>query len=82
MLANQNRPYNSDDLRMLSRVLKEALEDLECDAAPVSDAQVQEVGSRLAKAIMNHFEAGETDPDVLKAIAVNSMRRESRAYLR
>jgi hypothetical protein len=46
--------------------------------APVSDTQVQEVGSRLAKAIMSHFEAGESDPEVLKTIAVNSVRRESR----
>jgi hypothetical protein len=59
-------------------VLKEALKALKCDAAPVSDAQVQEVGSRLAKAIMSHFEAGESDPEVLKTIAVNSVRRESR----
>jgi hypothetical protein len=80
MLARPNQIYDSDDLRMLSRVLKEALKaTMEFNDTSISETSIQATGSRLSQVILNHFEAGETDPEVLSAIAVNSLRRERRA---
>jgi hypothetical protein len=36
---------------------------------------MQDLSSRLGKAIMDHFEAGETDPERLKKIAIESVQR-------
>jgi hypothetical protein len=80
MLARPNQIYDSDDLRMLSRVLKEALNaTMEFNDTSINETSIQETGSRLSQVILNHFEAGETDPEVLTTIAVNSLRRERRA---
>ena len=72
MRPKPNRTYNSDDLVILSRVLKEALKE-KIDGAAVSDEQLQDLGSRLAKVIMDRFTAGETDPEALKQAAVESV---------
>jgi hypothetical protein len=68
-----NGTYNSEDLAMLSRVLEEALAAT-IDGVAVTDAEMQELSSRLGKVIMDRFTAGETDPEVLKRIAVESTR--------
>jgi hypothetical protein len=73
MLAKPNRVYDSDDLKMLSQVLEEALKaTIKCNDSPVSDTQIRETSLRLGRVIMDHFATGETDPEVLKAIALNT----------
>jgi hypothetical protein len=67
--------YGSEELAMLSRVLDESLQVvIELSATPLSDEEMQDLSSRMGKVIMDHFEAGETDPDVLKKIAIESVR--------
>jgi hypothetical protein len=68
--------YTSEELAMLSRVLDEALKVVvELSGTRLSDEEMQELSSRLGKVIMDHFTAGETDPERLKEIAVESIRR-------
>ena len=65
----------SDDLAMLSRALDESLQVVvELSGAPLSDEEMQDLSSRMGKVIMDQFEAGETDPDALKKIAIESVR--------
>jgi hypothetical protein len=59
---------------MLSRVLEEALE-ASINGAGFTEAGIQELGSRLGKVIMDSFVAGETDPERLKTIAIESIQR-------
>lgn len=67
--------YSSEELAMLSRVLDESLQVvIELSATPLSDEEMQDLSSRLGKVIMDHFEACETDPDVLKKIAIERVR--------
>jgi hypothetical protein len=75
MLAKPNGSYSSDDLTILSRVLEEALTE-GIDGAGLTDPAVQDLRSRLGKVIMDHFTAGEIDPERLKAIAVESIQRQ------
>jgi sensor histidine kinase regulating citrate/malate metabolism len=74
MLAKPNGFYSSDDLAMLSRVLEEAL-IVSVDGSKLSESTIQELISRLGNLIMNRFKAGETNPERLKAIAVESIQR-------
>jgi hypothetical protein len=74
MLAKPSDGYSSEDLSMLSRVLGEALE-ASIDGAGLSELQIQDLSSRLGKVIMDRFTAGETDPAVLKKIAVDSVQQ-------
>jgi hypothetical protein len=75
VMQNQpNRPYNSDDLAMLTRVLEEAL-IVSIDGRGLSVPAIQELISRIGNLIMDRFTAGETDPEKLKAIAVESIQR-------
>jgi len=75
-MPNRMRSYNSDHLRMLTSVLHEALtEAVDSSAAPMSDAEIQELGARLGKVIMDSLIDGETDPERLKAIALESIQR-------
>jgi hypothetical protein len=70
-----SRVYGSEDLALLSRVLDESLKVVvESTGAPLSDEEMQDLSSRLGKVIMDHFEAGETDPESLKSIAVESVQ--------
>jgi hypothetical protein len=59
---------------MLSRVLEEAL-IVSVDGRGLSVPAVQELIARLGKVIMDRFDAGETDPEVLKKIAVESLQQ-------
>jgi sensor histidine kinase regulating citrate/malate metabolism len=74
MLAKPNGFYSSDDLAMLSRVLEEAL-IVSIDGSKLSESAIQELIARLGNLIMNRFKAGETNPEKLKAIAVESIQR-------
>jgi hypothetical protein len=70
----QNQPNRSNDVSMLSRVLEEAL-IVSVDGRGLSVPAVQELIARLGKVIMDRFTAGETDPERLKAIAIESIQR-------
>jgi hypothetical protein len=69
MQDKPGKPYDSDHLRMLSGVLNEALATI----TTTGRAQVF-VQERIGKVIMDSFVAGETDPERLKAIALQSMQ--------
>jgi hypothetical protein len=68
------QPNRSNDVSMLSRVLEEAL-IVSVDGRGLSVPAVRELIARLGKVIMDRFNAGETDPEVLKKIAVESLRQ-------
>jgi hypothetical protein len=74
MLAKPNGSYSSDNRAMLSRVLEEAL-IVSVDGSGLSVPAIQELIARLGKVIMDRFTAGETDPERLKAIAIESIQR-------
>ena len=73
MLAKLVDGYNSADLTMLSRVLKEAL-IVSVDGSELSEPAMRDLISRTGKIIMDRFTAGETDPEKLKAIALESIQ--------
>jgi len=59
---------------MLSRVLHEALSaSLNIVGPAQSELDVEEIASRLGEIIMDQFLAGETDPELLKLIAVKTI---------
>jgi hypothetical protein len=70
----QNQPNRSNDVSMLSRVLEEAL-IVSVDGRGLSVPAIQELISRIGNLIMDRFTAGETDPEKLKAIAVEGIQR-------
>jgi hypothetical protein len=72
MLAKPTNGYGSGDLAMLSRVLEEAL-IAATDGAGLTGIDIQELSSRLGKVIMDRFTAGETDPETLKTMALESV---------
>jgi hypothetical protein len=74
MVDKPTKAYNSDDLAMLSRVLEEAM-NATIDGADLTELEMKELSSRLSKVIMDRFTAGETDPERLKAIAVESVQQ-------
>jgi hypothetical protein len=74
MVDKPSRTYNSDDLAMLSRVLEEA-RDATVNGADLSELEMQELSTQLGKVIMDCFITGETDPERLKAIAVESFQQ-------
>jgi hypothetical protein len=68
--------YTSEELAMLSRVLEESLRVVvDLSGASLSDEEAQELSSRLGKVIMDSFTTGETNPEVLKQIAVESVQQ-------
>jgi hypothetical protein len=74
MQAKPTVNHSSDDRAMLSRVLEEAL-IVSIDGTGLSEPAIQELISRTGKVIMDRFSAGETDPEVLKKIAVASLQQ-------
>ena len=75
MQVQLNNAYDPEQLAMLTRVLEEALAAIvNCDGPLARDFPIEEVRSRLGKVIIDQFAIGETDPEVLKIIAVNTMR--------
>jgi FtsZ-binding cell division protein ZapB len=75
MVDKPTRIFNSDDLAMLSRVLEEAV-NATIDGVDLTQLEMEELSSRLGKVLMDRFTAGETDPERLKAIAVESVRQQ------
>jgi hypothetical protein len=72
-MQKPNGFYNSDHLKMLSRVLEEAL-IVSVDGTQLTESAMQELISRVGKVMMAHFTAGETDPEALKKIAMQSVQ--------
>ncbi len=70
MQDKPSKPYNCDHLRMLTGILNETL----AAVTKTNGAQVRDVQERLGKVIMDSFIAGETDPERLKAIALQSIQ--------
>jgi hypothetical protein len=66
------RTFSPDDLAILSAALKDAIR-IKVDGAVITEGEMQKLSTRLGKIIMDHFTAGETDPEVLKMIAINSI---------
>ena len=66
--------YGPDDLAMLSRVLEEAL-DASLNGARLTDLQIEELNSRLGEVIIDCFTAGETDPEILKRLALGDVQQ-------
>ena len=64
--------YSSEELAMFSRVLKEAL-IVSIDGSKLSENAIREMISQLGKLIMDRFSAGETNPEALKRIAIDSL---------
>jgi hypothetical protein len=75
MLAKPNGNYSSDDRAMLTRVLEEAL-IVSIDGSELSEPAIRELISRIGNLIMDRFTAGETDPERLRAIAMESIQRQ------
>jgi hypothetical protein len=75
MLAKPNGNYSSDDRAMLTRVLEEAL-IVSIDGSELSEPAIRDLISRIGNLIMDRFTAGETDPERLRAIAVESIQRQ------
>jgi hypothetical protein len=74
-MPNQsNRSYNFDDLAMLSRILDEVLETT-INGAVLTELQIQELSPQLGKVLMDRFVSGETDPAVLKKIAMGAVQQ-------
>jgi hypothetical protein len=68
--------YSPEELAMLSRVLDRSLKAVvELSGATLTEEEVQALSSGPGKVIMDHFTAGETDPEVLKKIAMESVLR-------
>ena len=71
MLAKLVDCYRSDDLAMLTIVLDEAVKAA-IDGTAITDIERQELSTLIGTVLMDSFVAGETDPAVLKKIAVDS----------
>jgi hypothetical protein len=72
MLAKPSDSYSSDDLAMLSRVLEEAVA-AGIDGGGLTELQIRELTSQLGKALMDRFVAGESNPELLKQAALDSI---------
>jgi hypothetical protein len=74
------RFYGPDELALLASVLEKALKDaVIVNGTPVADVDLQDLGARLGRVIMDHFAAGETDAEVLKKIALERVGRRGQA---
>jgi DNA-directed RNA polymerase alpha subunit len=75
MQVQSNNTYEPEQLAMLTRVLDEALAAIvNCDGPSGRNCPVEELRAHLGKVIIDQFAMGETDPEMLKIIAVNTMR--------
>jgi hypothetical protein len=67
--------YSFEDLAMLARVLDDARKAVvELRGSKHSDEDLKELSGHLGQVIMKRFTAGETDPEILKKIAVESVQ--------
>ena len=71
MVDKPSRSFSPDELAMLSVVLKDAVKG-KVDGRMVNEAEVRELVIQIGRAIMDHFTAGETDPELLKMAALQA----------
>lgn len=69
-------PYDPDTLVMLYRALDEALHRAVPDVKALDDASRQSIRQKLARALIQAYENGERDPELLAIIAVQSYQRD------
>ena len=61
---------------MLARVLDESRKAaVELRGGGLSDEELQELSDHLGQVIMQSFEGGETDPKILRRLAMESVQR-------
>lgn len=66
--------YNPANLAVLSDALSRALASAFNGKIPnVPAEEVKDLGGQLGRVILHHFEAGDTDPEVLKAKALEQV---------
>jgi hypothetical protein len=76
-MTSHPQPYNSDHLKMLTCVLKDALQEvMRGHTGALNEAAVEELATRLAEVLMDQFKAGQTDAAVLKKIAVDAVQQQ------
>jgi hypothetical protein len=69
--------FDSETMAMLARVLDEALNaSMGFRHAPLNDAELQNLSTRLGRTIVSTYNTGETDPKTLKILAVRSILKE------
>jgi hypothetical protein len=69
--------YDPDTLAMLYRALDRALHRAVPDLTAMDDAAQQSIRAKVARALIQAYEDGERDPELLALIAVQSYRRGS-----
>ena len=70
------RTCDPDTLAMLYRALNEALYRAVPDLNALDDASRQSIRQKLARALIQAYENGERDPELLTIIAVQSYLRD------
>jgi hypothetical protein len=69
--------YDPDTLAMLYRALDAALHQAVPDIIALDDDLRQSVRVKLARALIQAYEDGERDPELLTIIAVQSYQRDA-----
>ena len=70
------RTYDPDTLAMLYRALDEALHRAVPDLSVLDEASRQSIREKLARGLIQAYENGERDPELLTIIAVQSYLRD------
>ena len=70
------RTYDPDTLAMLYRALDEALHRAVPDVSVLDEASRQSIREKLARGLIQAYENGERDPELLAIIAVQSYLRD------
>ena len=75
MPSQPTKPYDSDKLLMLTMVLDEALlaTTESFKGMTLNVAQVELLTAHLGKVLIDEYAAGETNPERLKKIAIESI---------
>jgi hypothetical protein len=68
--------YDPDTLALLYRALDEALHRAVPDLSVLDDASRQSIREKLARGLIQAYENGERDPELLTIIAVQSYLRD------
>jgi hypothetical protein len=63
----------SEELEMLARVLEDALKVVVNGQLPFSPVELDQLKTQLGQIIMDGYTAGQTDPEALKQVAVESV---------
>ena len=68
--------YDPDTLAMLYRALDAALDRAVPSPSVLDEDSRQSIRQRLARALIQAYEDGERDPELLEIIAVNTYQRD------